>query len=117
VNWRTFLLSIVLFDFIVLSAYTVAEVGYLGIIVLQLDNRSLSSRCSPDQSARSPICYGANGVLALACLQALNCRELDDINPAGGRGVIYCHGIGRIRAPSVRHELLWSSDANGRVTQ
>jgi hypothetical protein len=38
VNWRTFLLSIVLFDFIVLSAYTVAEVGYLGIIVLQLDN-------------------------------------------------------------------------------
>lgn len=37
-NWRTFVISIVLFDFLVLTAYAVAEVGYIGVIASHFDH-------------------------------------------------------------------------------
>ncbi len=37
-NWRTFLISIVLFDFVVLTIYAVAEVGYINLITSHFTN-------------------------------------------------------------------------------
>lgn len=37
-NWKTLLIGVVLFDFLLLTAYAVGEVGYVGLIMSQFDN-------------------------------------------------------------------------------
>lgn len=37
-NWKTFVLSIVLFDFLALTGYAISEVGYIGIVASNFTN-------------------------------------------------------------------------------
>jgi hypothetical protein len=37
-NWKTILVSVVLFDFVVLTGYAIMEVGYIGVIASHFDH-------------------------------------------------------------------------------